>query len=164
MAGTLTLTLDARRAEVEVIPDGDGYRVRLDDQWYAVELEPTNQTGLYSVLIGGRSWEIFAREQPGGFQLLIGTRVYDVRVGRRRADEPETERAGAWTLVSPMAGQVIEVRVQPGDAVEAGQALVVIESMKMNNEFTAARGGSVAEVQVKAGERVERGRVLVRIT
>jgi biotin carboxyl carrier protein len=59
---------------------------------------------------------------------------------------------------------VIEVRVQPGDAVEAGQPLVVVESMKMNNELTALRAGTVAEAPVRAGERVEKGRVLVRLT
>jgi biotin carboxyl carrier protein len=165
MAGTLKLTLDGRHAALEIEPEGTGYRVRLDDHWYQVELEKTNQAGLYSVLIDGRSWEVFARERTGGLDLLIGTRVYNVNLARLRGDDTATAGAtGAWSLLSPMAGQVIEVKVQPGDPVEAGQPLVVIESMKMNNELVAARGGTVAETPVRPGERVEKGRLLVRLT
>jgi len=164
MAGTLNLSLNGRHVEMEVEPDGARFRVRLDDRWHSVELERTNQTGLYSVLIGGRSWEIFARERQGGLELLVGNRVYSVDVGRGRGAEPAAGVAGAWSLVSPMAGQVIEVRVRPGEAVEAGHLLVVVESMKMNNELSAARAGTVADVSVAPGQRVEKGRVMVRIT
>lgn len=163
MAGKLALSIDGRTEELEVAGEAGALRVRLGDHWHAVELQPTNQSGLYSLLIDGRSWEVFARERPGGYELLIGNRVYDVDVGRgRRAAEPEGV-TGVWTLVSPMAGQVIEVRVADGDQVEAGQTLAVVESMKMNNELTAARAGTVQGVQVRPGERVEKGRVVLRV-
>jgi len=163
MAGKLALSVNGRAEEVEVTTEAGGLRVRLGDRWHAVELLPTNQSGLYSLLIEGRSWEVFARERPGGYELLIGNRVYDVDVGRgRRAAEPEGV-AGVWALVSPMAGQVLEVRVADGDQVEAGQTLVVVESMKMNNELTAARAGTVRDVRVAPGERVEKGRTVLRV-
>ena len=163
MAGKLALSIDGRTEELEVAAESGALRVRLGDQWHAVELQATNQSGLYSLLIDGRSWEIFARERPGGYELLIGNRVYDVEVGRgRRAAVPDTV-AGAWALVSPMAGQVIEVRVAEGDEVEAGQPLVVVESMKMNNELTAARAGTVHDLQAQPGQRVEKGKVLLRV-
>jgi biotin carboxyl carrier protein len=163
MARKLALSVDGRAEGVEVVEERDGLRVRLGDAWHAVELQPTNQSGLYSLLIDGRSWEVFARERPGGYELLIGNRVYQVDVGAgRRAAEPEGV-AGVWTLVSPMAGQVVEVRIAEGDRVEAGQTLVVVESMKMNNELTAVRAGTVHDVQVRPGERVEKGRLLLRV-
>lgn len=163
MAGKLTLTVADRVEEVEVLQEGGALTVRLGDRVYVAELLRTNQSGLYSLLIDGRSWEVFASERPSGLELLIGNRVYEIEVGRGRAGRAATPDAlGAWSLVSPMAGQVVEVRVQEGDTVEAGQPLVVVESMKMNNELTAVRGGTVRDVQVRPGERVEKGRVLIR--
>ncbi|MER3421314.1 MAG: acetyl-CoA carboxylase biotin carboxyl carrier protein subunit, partial [Chloroflexota bacterium] len=64
---------------------------------------------------------------------------------------------------SPLAGIVVEVRVAPGEEVRASQVLLVIESMKMNNELTAARAGRVTRVAVRPGERVERGAPLIQI-
>jgi acetyl/propionyl-CoA carboxylase alpha subunit len=165
MAGKLALSVDGRTEELEVAGEAGALRVRLGERWHAVELQPTNQGGLYSLLIDGRSWEVFARERPGGYELLIGNRVYDVDVGLgrgRRAAEPEAV-TGVWTLVSPMAGQVLEVHVADGDEVEAGQTLAIVESMKMNNELTAARAGTVRDVQVRPGERVEKGRTVLRV-
>lgn len=164
MASKLALTVNGRAAELE-IEQGEGeIRVCLGDRWHSAQLERTNQSGLYSLVIDGRSYEIFARERPGGLEVLLGNRVYAIDVGRPRADDAEPEVAGAWTLAAPMSGQVTEVRVAAGDSVTAGQVLLVIESMKMNNELTAARAGEVVEVGVGAGERVEKGRVLVRVT
>jgi biotin carboxyl carrier protein len=119
----MTLAVNGRPAEAEVVSEDGALRVRLGDRWYTAELEQTNQSGLYSMLIGGRSWEIFARERPHGYDLLIGNRVYSVDVGRRKAEE-QAEVSGAWTLTSPMAGQVVEVHVASGDEVQAGQTLV----------------------------------------
>jgi biotin carboxyl carrier protein len=165
MARKLALSLDGRHEDVEVIEQEGMLRVRLGDRWHTAELERTNRAGLYSLLVDGRSWELFARERAGGFELLLGNRVYDVSVGAdRRAVTGEESIAGAWALVSPMAGQIVEIRVQDGDQVQQGQTLVVIESMKMNNELTAARPGIVGDVQLAPGERVERGRLLLRVT
>ncbi len=163
MAGTLALTVNGRAGEVEVAERDGGLRVRLGDRWHTAELLKTNQSGLYSLLIDGRSWELFARERPGGFDLLLGNHVYDVAVGRPRRADAAAEVSGAWTLVSPLSGLVSEVRVHQGDTVQAGQALLVVESMKMNNELTAARAGTVTEIRVAPGERVERGRPLLQI-
>ncbi|MGH2587240.1 MAG: acetyl-CoA carboxylase biotin carboxyl carrier protein subunit, partial [Dehalococcoidia bacterium] len=161
----VSLMVDDRMAEAEIIAENGVLRVRLDDDWHIAELERSNRSGLYSLIVDGRSWEIFARERPGGFELLLGNRVYDVTVGTgRRAPQAEEGVTGVWTLTSPMSGQVVEVRVQSGEAVEAGQTLVVVESMKMNNELTAARAGAVTDLQVTPGERVERGRVMLRVS
>jgi acetyl/propionyl-CoA carboxylase alpha subunit len=165
MARKMILMVDDRMAETEIVAENGVLRVRLDDHWHTAELERSNRSGLYSLIVDGRSWEIFARERPGGFELLLGNRVYDITVGGgRRAPQAEEEVTGIWTLTSPMSGQVVEVRVQEGEGVESGQTLVVVESMKMNNELTAARAGAVTDLQVTPGERVERGRVMLRVT
>ena len=62
-----------------------------------------------------------------------------------------------------MPGRVVEVRVQPGDRVEAGQPMIVLEAMKMQNEIQAERAGTVSRVFVTAGEAVEGGDPLVEV-
>jgi biotin carboxyl carrier protein len=165
MARKLALRVDDRLEEAEVLEDDGVLRVRLGERWHTAELKRTNRQGLYSLIIDGHSWELFARERPGGFELLVGNRLYEVAVGsgRRTADSEEAITA-VWSLQSPMTGQVVEVRVEAGESVQAGQALVVVESMKMNNELTAARSGTVSEIQVSPGDRVERGRLLLRVS
>lgn len=165
MAGPIALAINERATEAEVFAEDGALCVRLDGTVHRTELLRTNQSGLYSLLVDGRSWEVFVRERPGVFELLIGNRVYEVRVGRGQARPGGADDgvSGVWTLTSPMAGQVVELRVQDGDAVEVGQTLAVVESMKMNNELIAARAGQVRDVQVAPGDRVEKGRALLRV-
>lgn len=165
MAQRLALRLNGRSAEVEIVAGPGGVRARLNDRWFDVDFVPTGHSGLYSLIIDGRSWEVYARPRTGGWDILIGTRVFSVDTGPARAGgraaAPEPE--GVWVLRSPLAGIVVETLVTPGDEVRAGQTLLIVESMKMNNELTAARGGTVTDVYVRPGERVERGVQLVRI-
>lgn len=166
MAQKLALRVDdGTTAEAEVHETPEGLQVRLNDRWHTVDFAPSGRSGIYSLLVDGRSFEVYARPRPGGWEILIGNRVFSVDTGptrpgaRRAALEPE----GAWTLRSPLAGVVAETLVGPGDEVRAGQALLIVESMKMNNELVAARAGKVTAVHVQAGQRVERGTPLVRI-
>lgn len=166
MAQKLALRVDGTQVETEVREGPDELRVRLDDRWYMVNFAPAGRHGSYSLLIDGRSFEVYAQARPGGWELLIGNSVFSVdtapaRTGLRQPAAPET--AGAWVLRSPLAGVVVERPAAPGDTVAAGQVLLVVESMKINNELTAARAGTVTAVYVQAGARVERGAPLVRI-
>jgi biotin carboxyl carrier protein len=60
-----------------------------------------------------------------------------------------------------MPGRIVRVLVQPGEAVRAGQGLIVVEAMKMENELRAPRAGTVAEIRVREGASVEADAVLV---
>lgn len=162
MASKLTLTVGDRHAEVRVEQRDGDFTVWLDDVPYAAEWLPTNESGLYSLLLNGHSYEVFVRRRQGGYELLIGNRVYEVGVGRGRDAAGQTV-TGAWTLNSPMTGQVVELKVATGDEVQQGQVLVVVESMKMNNELVAARAGRIVDLQVGPGTRVDKGRPLLRI-
>lgn len=70
-------------------------------------------------------------------------------------------QAGANTVEAPMPGQVLDIKVQPGDAIKAGQVLVVLEAMKMENEIVAAQDGVVATVNAGKGDMVNAGNVLL---
>jgi acetyl-CoA/propionyl-CoA carboxylase biotin carboxyl carrier protein len=85
--------------------------------------------------------------------------------GAKRAPKPKaatsTGSGGSGTITAPMQGTIVKVLVNAGDAVEVGQALLVLEAMKMENTISAESAGTVSEVKVSAGETVSTGTVLV---
>jgi biotin carboxyl carrier protein len=71
--------------------------------------------------------------------------------------------AGSGAMTAPLPGIILEIRVKPGDAVEAGQTVAVMEAMKMENNLTAQRAGTVREIRVQKGAVVATGDVLMVI-
>jgi biotin carboxyl carrier protein len=169
MAQTYRLTLGDAEHELEVEESGDEFRVRLGDKWHPVELERVGETARYSLLIDHRPYDVFAEEGAHGYHIVIGSRLFAVTTpgparGRGPGGPAEREvptEAGEWVLTSPMTGIVQEVLVQPGDEVEAGQVVMVIEAMKMQNDLHARRAGTVKAVYASAGQRVEQGAPLL---
>ena len=72
-----------------------------------------------------------------------------------------TEIAAGERVNAPMPGNILKVEVNKGDKVKAGQILVILEAMKMENEIVAPKAGTVAQVVVKVGEKVDTGATLV---
>jgi len=136
-----------------------------------VEIDPQNlesvkevERGVYSVLVEGRSFEVRAVSMPDGLHVHVGGRQFSVEV-RDPRDASRLSRAatgsGRQNISTPMPGKVVRMLVGEGDAVEAGQGLVVVEAMKMQNEMKASRAGRVVEVRVRGGETVGAGDTLV---
>ncbi|MCC6538461.1 MAG: biotin/lipoyl-binding protein [Bryobacterales bacterium] len=121
------------------------------------------ESGVYSILIGGRSYE--ARLDRAG-RVWVGGRAYAVTVEDPRELSASANGAGAASrreLVAPMPGKVIRVLAAEGDEVQAGQGIVVVEAMKMQNEMPAPRAGRVTSLRVEAGQAVSAGQVLAVI-
>ena len=140
----------------------DGQPVEVD----AVEVA----TGVYSILLGGRALEV--RVQP-----VEGTRGLRVHVGGEEVSaeisDPRTWRGkrgtalqaeGRQQILAPMPGKVIRVLVGHGDAVEAGQGLLVVEAMKMQNEIRSPKSGKVERVVVSEGQAVIAGETLAVVS
>ncbi|MGI8549931.1 MAG: acetyl-CoA carboxylase biotin carboxyl carrier protein subunit [Dehalococcoidia bacterium] len=166
MTRKYTVTRGEQRHEVEVWQEGDLYCVRLGAKVHQVSLSMINGGHLYSLLLDGRSYEVYAKRHGTSYELLVGDEPYElgVRHGYRPAPSSRpSEAAGAWVLRSPMTGIVIEVAVQPGQVIERGTVMLVLESMKMNNELRAERGGTVQAISVQPGQHVERGTPLVHL-
>ena len=70
--------------------------------------------------------------------------------------------AGAKQIKSSMPGKVLKILCKPGDKIEAGQPILIIEAMKMENEIRAKHGGVIGEIPVQVGQKVETGGVLVK--
>ncbi len=86
--------------------------------------------------------------------------------GNSSHNEPATasvQGVSANAVVAPLAGSVFKVLVEEGDAIEAGQVLLVLEAMKMETEITAPNAGTVGAVHVSVGDSVQGGQALVEI-
>jgi biotin carboxyl carrier protein len=119
----------------------------------------------FSVLLNGESHQIrVAPRADGTLTLHTGLAEYhaevtDPRVWRgRRHGALEVE--GRQQITAPMPGKVVRVLVSEGDAVEAGQGLLVVEAMKMQNEIRSPKSGKVEKLQAKEGLAVNAGDVL----
>jgi biotin carboxyl carrier protein len=117
--------------------------------------------GCYSVLINGRSYRV-ARTLTGEYDvngLSFPTEVFDPRALRARGKGSASH--GRENVAASMPGKVIRVLVSEGDTVEAGQGLVVVEAMKMQNEMKSPKAGRIVEVKTKPDAAVAAGDVLV---
>jgi biotin carboxyl carrier protein len=137
------------------------------EDWKSVHLEAFGEAGLCLLLIDNRPTELYLDRRRGGALVTIGRHTFDYDVGpwRPQTQKKHAAEAGNGTakLVAPMTGTIIEVKCAAGDIVTAGQVLLVVESMKMNNELKAPVAGSVTAVSVAAGQKVKAGDLLVTL-
>jgi biotin carboxyl carrier protein len=148
--------------------DVRGGDVLLDAQ--PVRVDAAAVPGGWSLITGGRSFDVLLAEAPGGeltVQVngrLVIVRVADNRFGTRRGRAAEADADnGPYRVTSPMPGRVTKLLVKPGDAVTARQGVAVIEAMKMENELRSPRAGRVTEVRAIEGALVDANAVLVVI-
>lgn len=151
---------DGRSVDVEVVPATGGYRVRVGDRWLDAEVA---QAGPFSsVIVDGRSYEVAAAERDGTWVTHSRGQLHRARIGpSRRRTRTSAGTTTASAIRAPMPGRVLKVAVVADQLVEAGQPVIVIEAMKMQNELRAPRSGRVRLVAVAEGDAVETGAILV---
>ena len=155
------VAVDGRRRAVDV--------ARVGETWSLI-VGPA-EAGHYDPRVAGRSYEIAIEGQPAtGLTVHVNGRVVAVgvaglagRAGQRNRVAGADAGSGPRQVVAPMPGRVIAVLVNAGDVVAAGQGLVVVEAMKMENELRSPRAGTVIEVRASEGALVEARAVLVVI-
>ena len=158
-------TLDGASHVVEVT-GGDGrYRLTVGDDVWEVDARLTAQ-GISSLLIGGVSYVADVVDREGTCLVDVMGEAYEVLVEEQTRWIIRTRGGAAGggagqTVRAPLPGKITHVAVRAGDRVQAGDTLVVIEAMKMENEFKAAAAGTIAEVRVSPGQAVNPGDVLV---
>ena len=158
-------TLDGTSHVVEVAGGEGRYRLTIGDDVWEVDGRLTAQ-GIYSLLIGGVSYVADVVDHEGTCLVDVGGEAYEVLVEEQTRWIIRTRggAAGAGaghTVRAPLPGKITHIAVRPGDRVQAGDTLVVIEAMKMENEFKAASAGVIAEVRVSVGQAVNPGDVMV---
>ncbi len=145
---------------------------RGDGGWlFALDSQPLDADGVeiapntFSILLRGQSHEIRITPGPDGTLTLqtgieeFTAEVIDPRAwsGRRHT---AVQAEGSQQIVAPMPGKVVRLLVKPGDTVEAGQGLLVIEAMKMQDEIRSPKSGVVERLLAREGQAVNAGEVL----
>jgi len=159
-------TINDKDFLVEII---DEHRVSINGQTYHVDFEAVSGQPVYSLIVDGKSHEGFVRESDDEWQVLLHGRLYPVKVEDERekrlraAAGGGVAESGEFHLKAPMPGLVVTVPVEEGQEVKKGQVLIILESMKMQNELKSPRDGIVNRIKVKAGESVEQKQALLSV-
>ncbi|HEX9698106.1 MAG TPA: biotin/lipoyl-containing protein [Acidobacteriota bacterium] len=122
--------------------------------------------GIYSLLVDGASYEVFIENDRDELAVHLGNRNFRVRAGdarRYRVAAAAAAADGVARIVAPIPGRVSRLLVSPGQRVEKGEGVVVLEAMKMENELRAPRAGVVVAIPIEEGQGVEGGTLLATI-
>jgi len=156
------LRLDGREIRLDWKQEGETCRFRIESEEEKTADVRQVEPGVYSVVAGGRSYQA----RVDGVCVSIAGRSFRVEVlDPRRWDRERNhqEAEGRQNITAVMPGKVVRVLVAQGDQVEAGQGLIVVEAMKMQNEMKAVKAGRVATLAAVAGATVNAGEILATI-
>ncbi len=159
-------TIGEEDFEVEIL---SSRRVSVNGKIYEVDFEAVSGQPVFSLLVDGGSYQahIIPGKDQDSLQVLLRGTLYnavveDEREKRLKAAAGVSKVAsGDFVLKAPMPGLVIQVPVSEGDEVSEGDVLIILESMKMQNELKAPKDGRVSRVQVKEGDSVEQRQAMV---
>jgi biotin carboxyl carrier protein len=147
----------------------DDHHVNIDGQTYEIDFISIANQPVFSLIISGKSFEAYVYPGEEDYQVLLQGRSFSVKVEDER--EKRLRVAGGSTvseslefhLKSPMPGMVVSLPVAEGQPVIKGQVLVILESMKMQNELKSPRDGTLVRVRVKPGDNVEQRQPLLSV-
>jgi biotin carboxyl carrier protein len=162
-----------------LILEAIGDRIKLGGEDLHASLNPAGANGVAVLRLGDRVHRVaFSRKGAAGeggeparrgqYTIWVDGERFEVDAldQRRRAIEESTAAVrtrGAADLKAPMPGLIVKVRVADGDSVTAGQGLIVMEAMKMENELRAPSAGVVRKIHVAPGKAVEKGSLLIEL-
>ncbi len=158
--------VDGDTVEVEISGDSDQLQVSIGDEKLVIETCQLSDH-LFSLTVDGRSRRVFVAQYQERTYVHIGGKVI---ILEDAAKETNQQRSGAGAsgpstgaITSQMPGNLIKVMVQEGDTVEEGQALVIVEAMKMENEIRSPSHGVVKSVNFSVGDLVDAGVPIVEL-
>ena len=157
-----------QRRVVELERNGSSWRVSLDGESIdadLIEIDPHT----VSVLIEGRSYALQITQLPNSpLKLQTPLQEFTAEVADPRAWRSRRhgllQAEGRQQIVAPMPGKVVRILVSVGDKVQAGQGLLVVEAMKMQNEIRSPKNGTVERLLAKEGQPVNAGEILCVVT
>lgn len=151
---------------VEII---DEHHVSVDGLVYEVDFVPVGNQPVYSLLVNGKSYDAHVYPDEEAWQVLFHGALYTARVEDEREKRLRAALGGGvaehqeFHLRAPMPGMVVAVPVSEGQQVNKGDVLLILESMKMQNELRSPRIGTVTRVRVKPGDRVEQKETMLSV-
>jgi biotin carboxyl carrier protein len=143
--------------------------VRINGRPLYPDLEQEEGLPVYALALDDAGYVVFVEEAQGHYRVEVQGRIYEVDVERQvprlapRQAECSGDAGDCLAVTAPLAGNLSALLVAAGDPVEAGQAVAVVESMKMQMQLKASRSGIVEAVHGPAGRNVDKGEKLVTL-
>ena len=150
--------------KLEILSD---QQVVINGKTYDFDFQELRQLLSYSLLIEGDSYEVNIYQDNGIWEVLIRGKQFSVKVEDEREKRMRLAAGhgsipgGSISLQAPMPGLVIEIPVKEGQEVKEGEVLIILESMKMQNELRAPRTGTVTRIHAQLNDNVERKQTLL---
>jgi biotin carboxyl carrier protein len=144
------------------------YQLKIGDQDFAVEVG-AQQAGRLRVTVNGTPYDVtLVQDAPASAPRVASAAPPRESVSQRPSaavspGNKPAETAAGGTVLAPIPGLILEIKVKVGDMVQAGQSVVVMEAMKMENNLTTGISGVVKEIRVQKGSEVATGDVILRI-
>ena len=157
-------TVNETTFEVDI--NEDNY-VTVDGQRYEIDFRAVGNGPLYSLLIGGNSYEGHIEGTDDGWQVLHKGDLYMVEIEDERSQRlmklggAGISTKGDYYLKAPMPGLVVSVPVKEGQEVSEGDILIVLESMKMQNELKSPQDGTILRIQANPEDTIQQDEVML---
>lgn len=182
----IVATVQDQAYSIEIHEEEPIVKVALDGQGHAIDwkqIAPLARDekrhgdigGRFSLLLEGRSYEVFARHMTRPteknsqiYEICINGQCFEVTAEDERARAlaeliEGSVHSGEVTIYAPMPGLVVGILLEPGDEVKAGQPVIVLEAMKMENDLTSPIKGKIKKIAVQKGQTVDQAAALVVI-
>jgi biotin carboxyl carrier protein len=165
----LTVSVGQLTYQIDITEEDGMTRVVLDGVQVDAELFPADPSGLIRLRVGKRILPLLAARSESGWTLALEGSTVDVSVVDERSARlasfggARSRAAHHATITAPMPGLVVQVNAEPGQEVSAGQSLVVLQAMKMENELASPAAGTVKAVLVQPGQAVNQGQLLLEL-
>jgi len=159
-------TINGNEYLIEII---DEKHIIVNGRKLTVDFNSVSGQPVYSMLVDGKSFEGFVYPGETEWEVLLMGRQYPVMVEDEREKRlratagGSVSEAGKYYLKAPMPGMVVSIPVEEGQEIEMGQVVLILESMKMQNELKSPRAGTMGRIRVKPGESVEQRQTLLSI-
>jgi biotin carboxyl carrier protein len=159
-------TIGGREYLIDII---DEHNLTVDGIPYRVDFDSVSGQPVYSLLVDSQSYESFVFLEDEAWQVLIQGTLYSATVEDERekrlrsASRASIAEQMEFHLKAPMPGLVVMVPVADGQQVNKGDVLLILESMKMQNELKSPRHGTVTRIRVKVGDSVEQKQTLLSV-
>jgi biotin carboxyl carrier protein len=157
--------VDGKSHRLELEKAGDGWVCRLDGQSVAIDVDAViPRPDVLSLLVGGHAYEIKREKTASDLHIWVGSDCFTVELRDPRSLRSRQKSGGDETgprkILAPMPGRVVRLLVREKSEVEAGQGIVVVEAMKMQNEIKSPKKGVVQKISAIPGAAVNPGDVL----
>jgi len=160
-------TIDDHEFTIDV---NDEDYIEIDGERHAIDFQGLSSTSMYSLILDGHSYDIDIEGDADLYHVMLKSNVYDVTVEDERTRRLAgvkgrlKEAVGEVLIKAPMPGVIVNILVAEGQSVAKKDVVIILESMKMQNEFKAPKDGVVSSVRVQAGDKVDQNTIMLTIS